>query len=232
MHQGTKRLIVQRILSHCLSQMQRHGEDAEADFQAAIGDLAARLRQWAKELKAPSESQQQRLSFSSVPPQSPTDVLDLLPPYPIVLVTTRNNVITVNQVAYLTFRPLRIGVGIAHIRHTYGLLKAEGEFVVNVPDASLIAAVKLCGARSGREGDKFQAARLTPMPSSQVQSVSIAECSARIECRVVRRIAFEQRDWFIGEVVAAQKREGHLGTEALMCGRHHYLIPGDIVSPR
>jgi flavin reductase (DIM6/NTAB) family NADH-FMN oxidoreductase RutF len=167
-----------------------------------------------------------------LPPQSPTDVLDLLPPYPIVLVTTRDNVITVNQVTYFTFRPLRIGVAIAHVRYTYDLLRTEGEFVVNIPDASLIAAVKLCGARSGQEGDKFNAAGLTPVPSRQVQAVSIAECGAQIECRVVQQIGFEHRDWFIGEVVAAQKHEGHLGTEALMCGRHHYLLPGERVSAR
>jgi flavin reductase (DIM6/NTAB) family NADH-FMN oxidoreductase RutF len=159
-------------------------------------------------------------------------VLDLLPPYPIVLMTTRSNVITVNQVAYFTFRPLRLGVAIAHVRHTYGLLVAEGEFVVNVPDASLIAAVKFCGSHSGREGEKFRAAGLTPVPSSQVQAVGIAECGARIECRVVRRFEFEHRDWFVGEVVAARKRESHLGAKALMCGRHHYLLPGDVVEPR
>jgi flavin reductase (DIM6/NTAB) family NADH-FMN oxidoreductase RutF len=170
--------------------------------------------------------------FSSLPPQSPTAVLDLLPPYPIVLVTTRSNVITVNQVVYFTFRPLRIGVAIAHVRHTYGLLKAEGEFVVNVPDASLIAAVKFCGSHSGREGDKFQAAGLTPTPSSQVQAASIAECGAQIECRVVRRVEFEHRDWFIGEVVAARRQGDHLGVQALMCGRHDYLLAGDIVEPR
>jgi flavin reductase (DIM6/NTAB) family NADH-FMN oxidoreductase RutF len=159
-------------------------------------------------------------------------VLDLLPPYPIVLVTTRSNAITVNQVAYFTFRPLRIGVAIAHVRHTYDLLKAEGEFVVNVPDASLIAAVKFCGSHSGRKGDKFQAAGVTPIPSSQVQAVSIAECSAQIECRVTRLLEFEHRDWFIGEVVAARKQGAHVGAEALMCGRRHYLLPGDVVEPR
>ena len=89
------------------------------------------------------------MTKAPVAPQSSTPVLDLLPPYPIVLVTTRNNVITVNQVAYFTFRPLRIGVAIAHVRHTYALLKDEGEFVINVPDASLIEAVKICGSRSG-----------------------------------------------------------------------------------
>jgi flavin reductase (DIM6/NTAB) family NADH-FMN oxidoreductase RutF len=170
--------------------------------------------------------------FSVVPPQSPTAVLDLLPPYPIVLVTTRSNVITVNQLTYFTFRPLRIGVGIAHSRYSHGLLKTEGEFVINVPGASLIRAVKLCGSRSGRAGPKFEAAGLTPTPSSQVRALCIAECGAHIECRVVRELAFERRDWFIGEVVAARSQPGHCGTEALMCGRHHYLLPGSVVEPR
>jgi flavin reductase (DIM6/NTAB) family NADH-FMN oxidoreductase RutF len=173
-----------------------------------------------------------RDKFFSLPPQSPAAVLDLLPPYPIVLVTTRDNVITVNQVSYFTFRPLRIGVAIAHVRHTYGLLRDEGEFVVNVPDASLIEAVKLCGSRSGREGNKFEAAGLTPAPASEVQAATIAECGAQIECRVARQIKFEHRDWFIGEVVAARKREAHRGVQALICGRHDYLLPGDVVSPR
>jgi flavin reductase (DIM6/NTAB) family NADH-FMN oxidoreductase RutF len=170
--------------------------------------------------------------YTDVSPQSPTAVLDLLPPYPIVLVTTRSNVITVNQVAYFTFRPLRIGVAIAHTRFTYGLLSKEGEFVVNVPDASLIEAVKTCGSRSGKAGDKFEAAGLTRMASSRVQAVGIAQCGAQIECRVERRIGFERRDWFIGEVVAAWTTAQHASDRAMMCGRHHYLLPGEIVSMR
>jgi flavin reductase (DIM6/NTAB) family NADH-FMN oxidoreductase RutF len=177
-------------------------------------------------------SQARKSRLTEVPPQSPTAVLELLPPYPIVLVTTRSNVITVNQVAYFTFRPLRIGVAIAHVRYTYGLLKAEGEFVINVPGASLITAVQFCGSHSGREGDKFHAAGLSPMPSSRVRAASIVECGAQIECRVARRVEFEHRDWFVGEVVAARKRGDHLGAEALMCGRHHYLLPGNTVEPR
>jgi len=66
-----------------------------------------------------------------VPPQSPANVLELLPPYPIVLVTTRTNAITINQVMYFTFKPLRIGVAIAHGRYTYSLLQEENEFVIN-----------------------------------------------------------------------------------------------------
>ena len=165
-------------------------------------------------------------------PQSPGDVLALLPPFPIVLVTTRSNAITVNQIEYFTFTPLRIGIAIAHSRHTYSLLKQEGEFVVNVPNASLIEAVKVCGRLSGRDHDKFQAAGLGPEPSTQVQAVGIAQCGAQVECRVEREIEFEKRTWFIGRVVAARKRKDHLGTNALMCGRRQYVIPGAVVSPR
>jgi flavin reductase (DIM6/NTAB) family NADH-FMN oxidoreductase RutF len=167
-----------------------------------------------------------------VAPQSATPVLELLPPYPIVLATTRSNVITVNQVAYFSFRPLRIGVAIAHVRYTYSLLKDEGEFVINIPDASLMEEVKICGSRSGRDGDKFVAAGLDREPSTQVQATSIARCGAHIECRVERTIPFERRDWFIGRVVAARKRTDHQGTSALMCGRHNYLLPGKPVAPR
>ena len=172
------------------------------------------------------------MSKSTVTPQSPTHVLELLPPYPIVLVTTRTNAITVNQVAYFTFRPLRIGVAIAHARHTYSLLKDEGEFVINIPGATLVEAVKVCGSLSGRDGDKFRAAGLTPEPSHRVQAVSILQCGAHIECRVVQELAFEHRDWFIGEVVAARKDKHHLGTSALMCGRHNYSLPGDVIASR
>ena len=161
-----------------------------------------------------------------------TDVLGLLPPYPIVLVTTRTNVITVNQVAYFTFSPLRIGVAIAHIRHTYGLLVDEQEFVVNIPGAHLVEVVKQCGTLSGRDGDKFVKAGLTRVPAAVVDAVRVAECGAFIECRVDQMLEFENRTWFIAQVVAASLRMGHEGTEALMCGRHDYRIPGAVIASR
>ena len=168
----------------------------------------------------------------SLAPLSPNNVLDVLPPFPIVLVTTQFNVITINQVEYFSFRPLRIGIAIAHIRHTWSLLKAEGEFVINVPDASLVEAVKVCGSLSGREHDKFQAAGLEREASAQVGATSIRQCGAQIECRVEREIEFENRTWFIGRVVAARVHADHVGTSALMCSRHAYIVPGTKVAPR
>jgi flavin reductase (DIM6/NTAB) family NADH-FMN oxidoreductase RutF len=170
--------------------------------------------------------------METISPLTARDVLETLPPFPVVLVSTRTNIITIGQIEYFTLSPLRIGIAVAHSRHTYSLLKAEREFVVNVPDASLLHAVKLCGSISGKDRDKFEAAGLTPVSSTQVEAVSIEECGAHIECVVEREIEFEARTWFIGKVVAARKRPGHEGTNALLCGRTEYSLPGEVVGPR
>ena len=168
----------------------------------------------------------------AIPPTSTKGVLELLPLFPVVLVTTQTNIITIGQIHYFTFSPLRIGIAIAHSRHTHSLLKAEQEFVVNVPNADLVAAVKLCGSVSGRDQDKFEAAGLTSAESVEVRAVSIGECGAHIECVVEREIEFEKRTWFVGRVVAACKCPDHQGTDALLCGRTQYAIPGKVIGPR
>lgn len=167
-----------------------------------------------------------------ITPLTADRVLEVLAPFPIVLATTRTNIITINQIAYFTFSPLRIGIAVDHRRFTHGLLRSEGEFVVNVPDVGLIEAVKTCGSISGRDQDKFALTGLTREPSSVVRSVSILECGAHIECRIEREVEFEERTWFIAQVAASRKRPGHDSRRTLLCGRTHYTTPGEILSAR
>jgi len=172
------------------------------------------------------------VTHAAIEPITSGAVLSTLPPYPIVLVTTRDNVITIGQVQYFTFQPLRMGIAVAHARHSHRLIKGEGEFVINVPDASLVEAVQVCGSVSGRDADKFAAAGLTRMKSQAVEAASLAECGAHVECVVEQELAFEERTWFIGHVVAARQRPDHAGMGSLMCDRTHYSLPGDIVAAR
>lgn len=167
-----------------------------------------------------------------ITPASASAVLQLLPPFPIVLVTTRTNVITINQLAYFTFSPLRLGIAVAHTRHSYGLLVEEREFVINIPHAQLLPAVQMCGCISGKNRNKFQAANLTPMPAAQVQAVALAEAPAHIECAVESTLEFEDRTWFIAKVLIARQLPEHLGTSALLCGRSHYYLPASPLSAR
>ena len=80
-------------------------------------------------------------------------------------------------------RPMVV-VAVKPARHTFELLEAAPEFVLSVPTAELADAVAYCGSESGRDGDKFAAAGLTPVPSAHVRPPSIAECAWNIECRV------------------------------------------------
>jgi flavin reductase (DIM6/NTAB) family NADH-FMN oxidoreductase RutF len=72
-------------------------------------------------------------------------------------------------------------------RYTYSRLEQVGEFTVNVPPPELAAAASHCGTVSGRDHDKFQEMRLTPIPSRQVRPPIIKECVAHYECRMLHR---------------------------------------------
>ena len=57
--------------------------------------------------------------------------------------------------------PPTIAMGLRESRHTLELIRATGEFTVNVPDTSLAAAVDYCGTTQGRLTNKFADAGLT-----------------------------------------------------------------------
>ena len=67
-------------------------------------------------------------------------------------------------------------------RYTWRFLEATGDFVIAAGSA-LEEALTLCGTKSGRDLDKWQAAGLTPVPSRHVKAPSIRECPVNIECR-------------------------------------------------
>jgi flavin reductase (DIM6/NTAB) family NADH-FMN oxidoreductase RutF len=83
------------------------------------------------------------------------------------------------------------------------LLKKTKSFVINVPEKNLAAAVKACGTLSGRDADKFAAARLSRAPGLRVATPHVEECFAFIECRAVRKIPLGGADLWIGRAVYA-----------------------------
>ena len=70
-------------------------------------------------------------------------------------------------------------------RHTHGLLKAWGEFTVNVPADDMAEAVAFCGSKSGRDIDKAAQYGLEFAPSTDVRVPHIVGCPIHYECRTV-----------------------------------------------
>ncbi len=137
-----------------------------------------------------------------------------LVPCPAVLVsvrgTDRPNIITLAWAANVCSEPPTVVVGIRPRRYSHGLVKEAGDFVVNIPSVDLIEATKMCGAKSGRDTDKFAVCHLTAEPSAKVTSPMIKECPINIECKTKQVITLGSHDLFIAEVVAVHIDESVL----------------------
>ncbi len=104
-------------------------------------------------------------------------------------------------------------------RHTYSRLEQVSDFTVNVPPRELALAASHCGTVSGREHDKFQEMRLTPVPSREVRPPIIKECAVHYECRTLHR----------NDVVPAALAQA-VREEAYASGDFHRIYFGEIVA--
>lgn len=70
-------------------------------------------------------------------------------------------------------------------RFTFGLLEAHPEFTLNFFPETRRPALELCGTRSGRDTDKWEAAGLEAVASERIAVPRIAAADLSLECRVV-----------------------------------------------
>jgi flavin reductase (DIM6/NTAB) family NADH-FMN oxidoreductase RutF len=134
-----------------------------------------------------------------------------LVPSPVVLVTVGEgeaaNIITLGWVGMVNSVPPMIGVAVRPSRHSYPLLCAAREFVVNIPRAADVDKVDTAGIISGDELNKFAELGFTAVPSSQVGAPLIAECPINMECVLRHQLALGSHELFIGEIVATHYDE-------------------------
>lgn len=70
-------------------------------------------------------------------------------------------------------------------RYTYQCIEHSGCFTVNVPTEAMAMACSACGAKSGRDSDKFAQAGLTSRQASVVKAPEVVECPIVYQCQVV-----------------------------------------------
>jgi len=119
----------------------------------------------------------------------------------------KDNIITLATCHMFSFRPPLVGIGVNPKRYSHELLKASKDFALNIPDRNLLKATEICGLKSGRRVDKFQAAGLTKEKAEKISAPLLAECPVNIECVKVNEVDAGDHTWFIGEIVAARKNE-------------------------
>lgn len=149
---------------------------------------------------------------------SPKDFAALLNPRPVVLVTCcdsagKPNALTVIWLSPLSRDPPLVGMSIGLTRLSHALIKATGEFVINIVGQSFLTAVRVCGNHSGSDGDKIALASLQLAPARCVRPPVILGALARLECRVVNEVPVGDHTLFVGNVVHAAVQDGCFSTE-------------------
>jgi flavin reductase (DIM6/NTAB) family NADH-FMN oxidoreductase RutF len=101
----------------------------------------------------------------------------------------------------VSIKPPILAVAIAPSRMTYGLIKRNEEFTINVPDASLIREVKVAGSKSGATYDKVRL--FSYIPALRVKTPIIRNTIGHIECTLNRILKMGDHSVVFGNVVAA-----------------------------
>jgi len=130
----------------------------------------------------------------------------LLSPLPAVLVGCgsgdNKNIFTVAWTGIVASHPPKTYISVRKERYSYGLIKENGVFTINVPSGDLVKATDFCGVKSGREVDKFSATNLTAEPCFDIDTVSVKECPVSLECKVTDVIELGSHDMFLADIVS------------------------------
>lgn len=136
-----------------------------------------------------------------------SNVRRFLEPGPIVLVSSawkdKINIMTMGWHLIMEFQPSLIGCYIWNANHSYDMIRKAKECVINVPTVELATKVVSIGNCSGRDINKFEKFKLTPLPSEKVQAPLIKECYANFECKLIDSSLIKKYSLFVLEVVKA-----------------------------
>ena len=111
------------------------------------------------------------------------------------------NLITVAWTGTICTNPAMLYISLNPIRHSYGIIRDEMQFTLNLTTEAMARATDWAGVRSGAEYDKWKETGLTPEPGVMVKSPTIAESPLAIECRVKEVMSLGSHDMFLADVL-------------------------------
>jgi flavin reductase (DIM6/NTAB) family NADH-FMN oxidoreductase RutF len=135
----------------------------------------------------------------------------LTAPLPPVLVTVGDmdeaNIITIAWTGILATIPPKTYISVRPSRHSYGMLKEKGEFVINLPSTSLAREVDYAGIYTGAKVDKFSKCGFSKVESREVSAPTIGECPIALECKITEILPMGSHDVFMADIVSVSCRE-------------------------
>lgn len=145
----------------------------------------------------------------------------LLYPAPVVIVGTydaagKPNGMAASWVGICCSQPPCVAVSLRAATYTYSNIQQRKAFTLSIPSEDFIRQADYLGLVSGRDTDKFAAAKLTPVRSDRVDAPYVAEFPVVIECRLAHQFELGLHTQFVGEVVDVKAEQAVLDASGLV----------------
>ncbi len=139
-------------------------------------------------------------------------------PLPAALVSCgssveHSNLLTVAWTGTICSDPAMLYISVRPERYSYGIIRENMEFTLNLTTEAMAEATDRCGVTSGRDRNKWKENGLTPMPGIKVRCPFIDEAPLSIECRVKSILPLGTHHMFIAEVVNVLADERYINQE-------------------
>lgn len=127
-------------------------------------------------------------------------------PIPAVMVSCgsmeKSNIITVAWTGILNTNPATCYISVRPERYSHGIIKKNGEFVINLTNQELAYATDWCGVKTGAKVDKFKEMHLHKEKANFVKAPLILESPVCVECKVREIVELGSHDMFIADVLS------------------------------
>ncbi len=135
-------------------------------------------------------------------------------PLPAVMVSCgtmeKSNIITVAWTGIINTNPAMVYISVRPTRHSYNMIKEQGEFVINLTNEKLARATDWCGVKTGAKVDKFKEMNLHKQKANFVKCPMIEESPVSVECKVKEIKELGSHHMFVAEVLAINADEKYI----------------------
>lgn len=154
-----------------------------------------------------------------------SNIRRFLEPGPIILVSSawkdEMNIMTMGWHMIMGEDPSLVGCFIWDQNHSYDMIRKSKECVINIPTTDIASTVVKIGNCSGRDVNKFEKFKLTPVPGKKVEAPRIKECYANFECKLIDTSLIKKYSLFVFKVV-----KGYAATSPKFPETIHYRGDG------
>ncbi len=141
-------------------------------------------------------------------------------PTPVWVVGTydaagKPNAMTAAWAGICCSKPPCVAVSLRKATYSYGNLVARRAFTISVPSEAHVREADYFGMATGKEVNKFAAARLTPVNSTVVDAPYVKEFPLVLECKLLHTLEIGLHTQFIGEILDVKADPEVLGDKGL-----------------